>query len=320
MSVEKSRNLIVFCNVKLFGALVDGGRNQLTAFEAAVKVRGDIEGCVKLKTSGKPTIVPLDNYPTLFDDLHRSFIDVNLSTYTPPTRTHTTSAEHIEVFKGEQSWFVNVKLPPGADTYTIGPFAWKAPARPDKRLWFPTQEGATQNFQHNLWTVNTTSMGGEACQNREHNRCFRWDLFSGIQFPVIAVVRRLAHTGSNQRGHDILFATHDTNLKNRRYVAGDGTIFVDNTNLSIVRFEPYGLATMPLVNGAYLTIAGGNECYHFNGTLCVFNEMKGYIKMTDDVGMPQESVYYIYPAHVRYHRGVPLIEYYPQPQPQLVIE
>lgn len=317
---------------KMFASLSRCGKEQITVFQCRIENGPTHLIFPSLKGT---RWISLDSYKDLFKDLSGLFSDTEFISQTNPLFTaqpqmpkskeiirntndllkkfpESDTVKEIVNFYGNEFEYVVVDIDKDGLNF---PIAYAHASRADKRLFLPTRVKDLPGGQEPKWddlifTVNTTRSSGQSSPMPRLHTAFRWDLMEGFQFPQINMIRRIV-SNLPQPNHNFYMATLLTDLNAIPYIGPEGTVFIDKTNLHIVRFESYGNRTLPMVNGCFLTQTGEQTPYSFGGTQCIFEEEKGRVKMTDDVGTELESVYYIYPSHVKYYHDNAFLEYEP---------
>lgn len=323
--------------MQFFASLSDDAKYQLTVIQ---HIRAKDMTKHELWFPEGSKLLPRDAvYSELFLDLQKLYPDTAFISYDRLPR-----AEWKEVSLGEPqdsgtqgkmqclTFDMHLGTSPAEESTTSLPVAIIHPAREDGRLYLPTlvrsvPRGKQIKWNHAIYTINTSPCAGEATSIVNLNTSFRWDKIhihaSPFAFPKFECIRRILTAGM-ENNHDCFLPTLSTDMTygSGIYIGGDGCIFEDRTNLKIVRFQPFGFRTFPIINGSLLSMKdssqGQSVCspYHFGGSRCIFEEETdsdglGRIRMTDDVGEPTESVYTLYPCKVKMYRGKSFIEYSP---------
>lgn len=264
-----------------------------------------------------PEIFPVWEYRTLFRDLEAHFETTLRTPQDPllPQHQELRSMPPLDTFNKAQpphrapsSWLVITVPKPGWFL-----FGWQQDSREDRVIRVPTRtcRGEDPGFTEvaewettDVYSINTTESGGT-----EHvrigggvTRAVRWDIVAatGFLMPEIRTVRQLLLATSTNAisdgGYNFdVFINSLSTPASREYVATDGTVFIDNTSLRIVRCIPHGARTLPMVNGALLTSVGGNTPFAFGGTSVVFDEVGERVRLMDECEDQEDAVLWMTP-------------------------
>lgn len=322
------------CHVRAFAALVkdadsDADR-QLTVLGLTVEPADDQETVLVVPVPAPPD-ADLPCFPLVYggilDDLRLCFSEELSEGMVEGARAHRTEAEpslrkyaprslqdRLAPYNDENHWFLCVPIR-GATPFH--PIAYTHTARADKRLFVPGRSGGNESeveYDHVVYTLNTTPDAGSMPFTRRLQTAFRWDLIRSLRFPPIETLHMFVQEGRHPDS-DMYFCTRDTPEQDRFYMGGDGAIFRDKTRLRIVQYEARGLRTFPLVNGAFLTSPDCCDPFHFGGSECHFEEapLPGAedtwaVKITDEVGTDTPCVLWVKPWQVRKEVGRWLLE------------
>lgn len=329
---------------KIFCSLSRDGSEQLTVFQCFVE---GTDVYLVLPSVRGTRLVDVGRYPEIFRDLSRlMFPDASgvLNATSPMMTSDPVTPLSVEIWRGalvpddaaltpEDVSELAASYPPGADHDLVAvrvgrsglnfPLAYAHPARPDLRLFVPTRVRGTGaddvKWDNLIFTVNTTHSAGLRAMSTNLNGGVYRDLIGGFLLPEIHDIRKIL-TNVVQPNTDLCVATTGTDEHAIPFIGPDGTRFVDGTNLHVVRFQTYGFNTLPIVNGCFLTPAGGRRPrspYHFGGGgRCTFDEEEGgRVRLTDDAGSPLETVYYVYPGRVIRQDDQFFLEYEPEAAP-----
>ena len=283
----------------LFSCLVNDQKEQLVILQK--RVSKDQTLSIELPKDAKE-LEFCTVYPQVLDDIASNFmitfdhvysdedecIDVKKVKCTPRRR-----GNKLELRVDEESMGTG-------DLFMTEPIAYTHDARPDFRLALPTLLTTTETPEViaplDIFTLNTTKMAGKHIIPKP--TAFRWDLFKCTEFPVMKVMRYYNCPDRtkefNCHRYFQTLSTVKTKATRNEFISGDGSKFIDNTNLRVVSYQEHQLGAMPMVGGCYLTKEGLEDPYYFGSDIggCTFDEEPGCLKMTTGNG----RVFYIDPT------------------------
>lgn len=296
-------------SVSFFALKLQSGQ-QFTAIE----LNTDAQLCA-LTLPFKPTIISLDSYPQLFTDLRTAFPSGNTEVVIQGT---PVAPHHVDISSNTipspcAAWGRRPSLWWKASLKLDGPtiIAYTHSLRDDGLMFVPTDvKDAT------LFLANAPEGYGELSSHRGLGGLIRLDLVTlgqGRRFPRIDTLRRfdLASASTETPPTASYISTEPCVAAHRRdYVAMDGTLFSDLTNLKIVRYKPYQNKTYPLVAGCYMTEGDeGGDPFYFTGNQFAFLEKPGLLQMFEYPHHGSPIVYHINPGRYRKVWGKDLISY-----------
>ena len=266
----------------------------------------------------KPHPFDLSPYPMLFNDLRQAYVS-------PSRRQPTTvvNAKPLHTAQFDITSFTLTSPPPAWGfrpmlCYKVaakieGPtiLAYTHRLRRDGLLYIPTAVTATLNT---LYTINTPRGSGLVCGNPGVAGIIRLDLLTQprIRFPRISLLRRLVLSDFVTSGSpptSSYIPSRPPDPRARDYIAIDGTIFNDLTNLHVVRFEPYHNKTYPIVCGCYLTEGNGSDPFYFTGHQFTFIEKRNLLHLVEFKAAGLPLLYEIVPGNWKICHGKHLLPY-----------
>lgn len=278
----------------VFSCLVNEGTQQLVIFQKRISAGDSAE--LLLPPQHQEELEFVTTYPQILHDIAGNFLIPLDVIYPEDEEGERIDVTTVNATAKHEKDRIIVRFASAPDTvFLTSPVAYVCPASKDFRLALPTLLACDSEtvYPMDIFTLNTTKMAGKSITPKP--TAFRWDLFKCMQFPALRLMRHYTCADrSKEFNCHIHFQTEDTvrtQAKRKTYISGDGSVFVDNTNLRVISYQEHGLSTMPLVCNCYVTREGATEPYYFGSEIggCTFDEIPGKLRMTTQHG----RVFYI---------------------------
>lgn len=278
----------------MFSCLVNDNQKQLVVLQKRIYGVKDVSDVPLPENVSCDQVDFVEVYPNMLQDVASNFLVTMQVAYTgeevplPVQKIPIQSA----VADGRVKLHVeSERLQPDSASLT-DPVAFLLPARRDYRLWIPsklsTERSSAVRCPLDVFTLNTTKMAGKCIVPKPN--AFRWDLVAEVKFPELRIMRHYSCADwaaeFNCNMHLQTDRTVATQSRRKGYIGGDGSRFLDKTNLRVVTYQEFGLSTIPLVCNCYITKKGSTEPYHFGSEIggCTFEEKPGKILMKTQNG------------------------------------